>query len=70
MGGVFAFQRKAVHQQVDGVAVLGVEGAALFLGDDADGRFHFGIGDAVVAVAAAQILGKVVAQHHLVKVAT
>ena len=68
-GRVFAFQREAVHQQVDGVAVLGVEGAALLLGDDTDGRFHLGVGDAVVLVTIAQVSGQVVAQHHLVEVA-
>ena len=69
LGGVFAFQRKAVHQQVEGVFVLSVECAALFLRDDADGILHLLIGDAVVLVTVVQIHRQIIAQHHLVEVA-
>ena len=66
LGRVFALQREAVHQQVEGLLVFGVEGAAVFLHDDTDGRLDFRIRDAVVLVAVAQILGEVVAQHHFI----
>ena len=69
LGRVLAFQREAVHQQVHRVAVLFIQRAARPLGDDADGRLHLLLRDAVVLVAAAEILRKVVAQHHLVEVA-
>ena len=69
LGGVFAFQRESVHQQVDGVFVLSVECAALFLRDDADGILHLLVGDAVVLVAVVQICRQIIAQHHLVEVA-
>ena len=69
LGGIFAFQREAVHQQVEGVFVLSVECAALFLRDDADGILHLLVGDAVVLVAVVQICRQIIAQHHLVEVA-
>ena len=68
-GGVFPFQRKAVHEQVDGVFVFVIERATGLLHNDADGSLHLLVGDAVVLVAVVQIFRQVVAQHHLVEVA-
>ena len=68
-GGVFPFQRKAVHEQVDGVFVFVIERATSLLHDDADGGLHLLVGDAVVLVAIVQVFRQVVAQHHLVEVA-
>ena len=68
-GGVFPFQRKAVHEQVDGVFVFVIERATGLLHDDADGSLHLLVGDAVVLVAIVQVFRQVVAQHHLIEVA-
>lgn len=67
--GVFPFQRKAVHEQVDGVLVFVIKRASGLLHDDADGCLHLLVGDAVVLVAIVQVFRQVVAQHHLVEVA-
>ena len=68
-GRVFPFQRKAVHEQVDGVFVFVIERASGLLHDDADGGLHLLVGDAVVLVAVVQVFRQVVAQHHLIEVA-
>ena len=68
-GGVFPFQRKAVHEQVDGVFVFFIERATGLLHDDADGSLHLLVGDAVVFVAVVEVFRQVVAQHHLIEVA-
>ena len=68
-GGVFPFQRKAVHEQVNGVLVFVIERATGLLHDDADSCFHLLFGDAVVLVAVVQVFCQVIAQHHLVEVA-
>ncbi len=66
--GVFPFQRKAVHEQVDGVLVFVIERATSLLHDDANGGLHLLVGDAIVLVAVVQVFRQVVAQHHLVEV--
>ena len=68
-GRVFPFQRKAVHEQVDGMFVFVIERATGLLHDDADGSLHLLVSDAVVLVAVVQVFRQVVAQHHLIKVA-
>ena len=68
-GGVFPFQRKAVHELVEGVFVFVIERAAGLLHDDTDSRFHLLVGDAIVLVAVVQVFRQIVAQHHLVEVA-
>ena len=67
-GGVFPFQRKAVHEQVDGVLVFVIERATGLLHNDADGGLHLLVGDAVVLIAVMQIFRQVVVQHHLIEV--
>ena len=68
-GWVFPFQRKAVHEQVDGVFVFVIERATSLLHDDADSSLHLLVSDAVVLVAIVQVFRQVAAQHHLIEVA-